>query len=196
MNPRRRRPAPIAGALRANTFQGNLGNPHPLPHTYARTHVRPAYVRTYVRRTYVRTYAHMCARTCAYATSPSPSPSRCVRAHARMRASCTCVCVRSQPGERERYGALSPCTCARTHGRTRTYVRMPFGLKSCPSPQPGGRSSLSSLNPIFTYVGTYVRIQSALAHWDGLSVRTCHCACHVRGTFRQALGGFNSGAAQ
>ena len=95
--------------------------------TYVRAHARPTYVRTYVR-TYVfilpapLAYARTCARTCVYATSPSPSPSRCVRAHARMRASCTCVCVRSEPGERERYGALSPCTYARTHGRTRTYV--------------------------------------------------------------------------
>ena len=137
---------------------------------------------------HVRAYA----RTYTYVRTPSPSPSRCARTHARMRASCTCVCVRSQPGERERYGALSPCTYARTHGRIRTYVRMPFGLKSCPSPQPGGRSSLSPLNQIFTYV----RIQPTLAHWDGLSVRIWHCACHVRGAFRQALGGFNSGAAQ
>ena len=104
---------------------------------------------------HVRAYA----RTYTYVRTPSPSPSRCARTHARMRASCTCVCVRSQPGERERYGALSPCTYARARVRTdvyvRTYVRMLFGLKRCP-PQPGGRSSLSPLNQIFTYVRTYV----------------------------------------
>ena len=188
----------------------------------------------------------MCARTCVYATSPSPSPSRCVRAHARMRASCTCVCVRSEPGERERYGALSPCTYARTHGRTRTYVpRRPPPLAArartrvcarvvrtyacVPSPEKerdmvpsrhartrvrtdvyvrtyvclsGSRDAPPSPegDPVSVlstkFLRTYVRIQSALAHWDGLSVRTCHCACHVRGAFRQALGGFNSGTAQ
>ena len=169
----------------------------------ARAHARELYVRMRALRArrkreiwcplamHVRAYA----RTYTYVRTPSPSPSRCARTHARMRASCTYVCVRSQPGERERYGALSPCTYARARVRTdvyvRTYVCLSGSRDAPPSPEGDPVSVLST-----KFLRTYVRIQPTLAHWDGLSVRIWHCACHVRGAFRQALGGFNSGAAQ
>ena len=116
---------------------------------------------------HVRAYA----RTYTYVRTPSPSPSRCARTHARMRASCTYVCVRSQPGERERYGALSPCTYARTHGRTRTYVCLSGSRVALPPSPEGDPVSVLSTQFLRTHVsnppsrtGTGYQFGHATAH--------------------------------